>query len=59
MSQRETKIPVLELSGLFSAEPFQLLGEMISYYNEKGFSSHHFEFRSYRKLEFCMTSRMT
>ena len=41
-----------ELCSQFVPQLFQPLGEKLSYYNEKWFSSHHFGFKSSRKLKF-------
>ena len=41
-----------------SSQLFQPLGEMLSYYNENWFSSHHFGFRSSGKLKFGLNTHM-
>ena len=44
--------------GVSRAQLFQLLGEMLNYYNRKLFSSQHFGFRSFGKLTFGLNTLM-
>ena len=43
---------------LCASQLFQTLGEMLSYYNGIWFSSHHFGFRSSKKLKFGLNTHM-
>ena len=44
--------PVPAKPNILYTQLFQPLGEKLGYYNGKWFSSHHFGFKSYRKLKF-------
>ena len=43
----------------YSPKLFQPLGELLSYYNEKWFSIHHFGFGNSGKLKFGLNTHMT
>ena len=48
-----------EFKVVSNSQLFQPLGEKLSYYNGKWFSSHHFGFKCSRKLKFWLNTDMT